>query len=176
MISQRFVFLSAIIFIISLACPSLRVHARATNQSPLISITLKETSVGDALNRLSTIAGYDIKVSHDWASKVIGLVLNDCSLEDSLAKILAAAGNPSYLVITDKDRKTIEIFIVGPARDGTHGGERERVSAQIRTAETEVQESEPNSSPNKNRISHNALRRMRQENHSTPADSELDRR
>jgi hypothetical protein len=96
-----------------------------------------------ALNKISRIVGYEIAVSRDWADKVISIVLQDCGLEDSLTKILAAAGNPSHVLITDKENKKIEILILGPARVGTARSGGKRVSAESGKAKAWVQETEP---------------------------------
>ncbi|PKN64489.1 MAG: hypothetical protein CVU57_14745 [Deltaproteobacteria bacterium HGW-Deltaproteobacteria-15] len=132
-----------VLTILVLAGASPRVHAGTEPQIPLISMSLEKESMEGVLDRISRIVGYEIAVSRDWADKVISIVLQDCGLEDSLAKILAAAGNPSHVLITDKENRRIEILILGPARVGPAGTRGGMVPAQSKPVEPPVQEAEP---------------------------------
>lgn len=139
MLPNRFVFGAVILLTLStLASASPKLDAGTGTQMPLISISLKKTSMEDALNKISTIVGYEITVSRDWANRAISIDLQDRCLEDSLVKILYAAGNPSYFMITDKDKRTIEIMIMGPARASVTGREGDRGSGQTRSNETGI--------------------------------------
>lgn len=132
-----------VLTVLVLASASPGVHAGTGPQIPLISMSLEKESMESALNRISRIVGYEIAVSRDWADKVISIVLQDCGLEDSLTKILAAAGNPSHILITDKENKKIEILILGPARVGPAGTQGRKVPAQSEPVESPAQEAEP---------------------------------
>lgn len=140
---MRVAFFSITLFAITtLAAVSPGVQAGiGASQTTLISLSLEKETMESALNRISRIVGYEITVSPDWANKVISIVLQNCRFEESLAKVIVAAGNPSHALIFDEQKKRIEILILGPARLGAEG--KRVVGPLDERGEDRVKEAEP---------------------------------
>jgi hypothetical protein len=80
-------------------------------ESETISIDVKETPLNEIFKLISADTGYEIKINEKWAERPITIKLEDIAVEPGLKRIMNSLKMRDVAIVTDKEKKTIEILI-----------------------------------------------------------------
>ena len=81
-------------------------------KGPVFSLDIKNKPLNHVLEHISRETGYEITVNEAWASTPLTATLNNVTVEDGLKKVIETLGRLSYLIITHKESKKIEILLI----------------------------------------------------------------
>jgi hypothetical protein len=85
-------------------------EAKESNaERPIVSLDAKNQPLRGVLETISKAVGYEITVNEGWANMVLTVRIDGLELENALKRIIAALGNPSYSILTDREKRKTEI-------------------------------------------------------------------
>jgi hypothetical protein len=82
------------------------------SEGPVFSLGMENKPLINVLDHISNVTGYEITVNEAWANAPLTATLNDVTVEEGLRKIIERLGRLSYLIVTYKESKRIEILII----------------------------------------------------------------
>jgi hypothetical protein len=73
---------------------------------------MKNEPLNHVLEYMSKVTGYEIIVNEAWTKRLLTAKLSNVTVDKGLRRIIEILGKPSYMIITYKESKRIEILII----------------------------------------------------------------
>ena len=144
-------------------------EAKESNaENPLVSLDVKNKPLRDILKTISKEVGHEITVSEGWANMLLTVRVDGLELKDALERIIAALGNPSYAILTDREKRKTEIWICADASAQIDKGAQVRKERLEREVVSPVVEVVPPDEPGQRGVAPSEFNRM--VNMNKPAD------